>query len=335
MSDSPRRPTRVLQSSEENLKKAYPREVFADFDTGDLTLVKEDGTTTVNIPSEVSVTTTGTGNVITAITKDGHGIKVTKGASALTSHPTVTTKDDTTSNATADYEGSFEVVDSITRDSNGHITTINIKTITMPKDTNTDTLMVQTADTSNANIPILIRGDTSAASGTASQGKYATGVTLNPSTKTITATTFSGTATKASTLATARTIAISGAVTGTATSFNGSKNITIDTTKVDGTKIEGLIPLSSIPAGAKEVLIPVTNSAARLALTVDDAQNGDVIKENDTGLMYFVADETKLGTEAAFEPFKAGTAADVEWVDVSNKPFTSTYDSATNTVTFS
>ena len=43
-------------------------------------------------------------------------------------------------------------------------------------------------------------------------------------------------------LTTARTIAISGAVTGTATSFDGSKNITINTTAVDGTKVTGSVP---------------------------------------------------------------------------------------------
>lgn len=44
------------------------------------------------------------------------------------------------------------------------------------------------------------------------------------------------TATKAATLTTARTIAISGAVTGTATSFNGGANITIPTTALDVSK---------------------------------------------------------------------------------------------------
>lgn len=42
----------------------------------------------------------------------------------------------------------------------------------------------------------------------------------------------------AGTLTTARTIAIDGAVTGTATSFDGSKNISINTTKVDATKLD-------------------------------------------------------------------------------------------------
>lgn len=42
----------------------------------------------------------------------------------------------------------------------------------------------------------------------------------------------------AGTLTTARTIGISGAVTGTATEFDGSKNITINTTSIDGSKID-------------------------------------------------------------------------------------------------
>lgn len=51
-----------------------------------------------------------------------------------------------------------------------------------------------------------------------------------------------GKAGSASTLTTARTIAISGGVTGTATSFNGSANITIPVTSLDMSKASGTIP---------------------------------------------------------------------------------------------
>ena len=51
-----------------------------------------------------------------------------------------------------------------------------------------------------------------------------------------------GTATSAATLTTARTIAISGAVTGTATSFNGSTDITISTTALAAANLSGTIP---------------------------------------------------------------------------------------------
>ena len=55
-------------------------------------------------------------------------------------------------------------------------------------------------------------------------------------------------------------------------------------------------------------------------------QNGDTIKVNDEGKMYFVADDSKLGTEEAFIEFVVGTAAmaalaeAVPWSGVTGKP---------------
>ena len=60
-----------------------------------------------------------------------------------------------------------------------------------------------------------------------------------------------GTATK---LATARTIGISGAVTGTATSFDGSANITIATTAVDGTKVTGVVPKATADGSGNNIV---------------------------------------------------------------------------------
>lgn len=62
-------------------------------------------------------------------------------------------------------------------------------------------------------------------------------------------TSVSGNAGTATRLQTARTIALSGAVTGTATSFNGSANITIPTTAVDGTKVSVFGAASADAAG--------------------------------------------------------------------------------------
>lgn len=60
-----------------------------------------------------------------------------------------------------------------------------------------------------------------------------------------------------------------------------------------------------------------------LALTKNDVQNGDTVKLNDTGIMYYVKDETKLGTAAAFEVYAAGSAAEAAHA--------SKADNATNT----
>lgn len=94
-------------------------------------------------------------------------------------------------------------------------------------------------------------------------------------------------------------------------------------TGIDAAKIASIsgsvLPVEVMPKAALWTLKVVADAAARLALTISDVQNGDVVKQNDTGVLYFVKDETKLGTEAAFEMFKAGEAASVQWVNVLNK----------------
>ena len=125
-----------------------------------------------------------------------------------------------------------------------------------------------------------------------------------------------GTATK---LATARNIVLSGAISSSA-EFDGSDDIELAVTSVDGSKITGVIPLSSIPKGAQERFVPVADDAARLALTTEDVQNGDVVKVEDSGIMYYIADDAKLGTEGAFAVFTAGAASSVAWSGITGKP---------------
>ena len=60
------------------------------------------------------------------------------GSKVLTAHPTITKSDDTTSTASLSHSGTFTAIDSVTRDSNGHVTTINTKTYTLPSSGNTD-----------------------------------------------------------------------------------------------------------------------------------------------------------------------------------------------------
>ena len=145
---------------------------------------------------------------------------------------------------------------------------------------------------------------------------------------TVTATKFigdlEGNADTATKLKTARTIALSGAATGTATSFDGSKNITIPVTTLDATKLTGMIPIASIPQGALERLVPVANQAARFALTTDDVQLGDTVKEQDTGKMYYVVDTSNLDSEDGYEVYTAGAASSVPWSGITGKPSTFT-----------
>ena len=132
-------------------------------------------------------------------------------------------------------------------------------------------------------------------------------------------TSVSGNAGSATKLATARNIVLSGAISSSA-EFDGSDDIELAVTSIDGSKITGIIPLSSIPKGAQERFVAVANDAARLALTTDDVQNGDVVKVEDGGVMYYIVDDTKLGTEDAFAVFTAGAASSVAWSGITGKP---------------
>ena len=86
--------------------------------------------------SLITVTTTGTGNAITAasIANDGDNrtITFTKGSTFLTQHPTITKSADTTSTASPSHGETFTCIDSVTRETNGHVTKINTKTVTLP-----------------------------------------------------------------------------------------------------------------------------------------------------------------------------------------------------------
>lgn len=98
---------------------------------------------------------------------------------------------------------------------------------------------------------------------------------------------------------------------------------------VDAANINGVLPLSKIPAAALERCHVVATEEARLALTAEDVQNGDTVKVTGSGEMYAVVDDTKLGgenAEEAFMVFAAGTSAkadeadSVPWSGVTGKP---------------
>ena len=122
----------------------------------------------------------------------------------------------------------------------------------------------------------------------------------------------------------ARTIALSGAVTGSVSSDFGS-NITISTTlaNFDASKItSGTINIDRLPKAALERLVVVANDTARFALTTATAQSGDTVKVTSTGKMYLIKDESKLSREDGYEPYTTSQASSVPWSGVTGKPST-------------
>lgn len=84
----------------------------------------------------------------------------------------------------------------------------------------------------------------------------------------------------------------------------------------------GLVPVVNMPPAAIERLVVVADQAARYALTTATVQNGDTVKQTDTGLMYFVKDDTNLGNANGYEVYTAGTASSVAWSGVTGTPTT-------------
>lgn len=83
-----------------------------------------------------------------------------------------------------------------------------------------------------------------------------------------------------------------------------------------------LVPITQIPPAALERLIVVADQAARFALTTATAQNGDTVKQTDTGILYFVSDDTQLNGAGGYTVYTAGTASSVAWSGVTGTPTT-------------
>ena len=138
----------------------------------------------------------------------------------------------------------------------------------------------------------------------------------------------------ANVLAVPRNILLNGELTGSS-QFDGSKDITISASLkgLDASKItSGVIDIDRLPKGALERLVVVATDTDRFALTTDYVQVGDTVKVTDTGLMYFVKDDSKLNSEAGYEEYAAGMASSVEWSGVQNKPTTFTPSTHTHSI---
>ncbi len=103
--------------------------------------------------------------------------------------------------------------------------------------------------------------------------------------------------------------------------------------QVPASGIQGTIDLANLPAGALERMVIVADETARKALTKADIQKGDTVKQTDTGVMYYLKDDSLLkgeddgegGTyseaqDGAFAPYTAGSATSAPWTGITGKP---------------
>lgn len=132
----------------------------------------------------------------------------------------------------------------------------------------------------------------------------------------------------------ARTIALSGAVTGSVSSdFGGNVTISATLANFDASKIaSGTISIDRLPKAALERLVVVADDTARFALTTATVQSGDTVKVTSTGKMYLIKDESKLNSKDGYEPYTASQASSVPWSGVTGKPSTFTPPTSSATV---
>ena len=116
-------------------------------------------TKTVTLPGETALSlgaVSGSGNAVTGVTVSGHQITLVKGSTFLTAHPSVTTATDGTSTAAPAHGETFTAIDSVTRDTFGHVTKVNTKTVTLPSET--DLSLGTVSGTGNAVTSITVKG---------------------------------------------------------------------------------------------------------------------------------------------------------------------------------
>lgn len=179
--------------------------------------------TTINIPSTTATTTadglmasglcTTIDNISNVSIAAGTGISITSSAAFGTTSGTrtISLSTVTTTAATAtsspSYGGNFTAISGIETNSYGQVTKVTTKTITLPGDNNN--AVTQTSTATSAAYRVILSNAANDDTETAGV-KKASSLTYNPSTKiltvsggTVSATTFSGTATAASAIATA------------------------------------------------------------------------------------------------------------------------------------
>ena len=256
------------------------------YTTKSIKLPADNNTTyALSVDANKKVTLTGSNGAVTGVTfNNGKNIGITQSGDNLTvAHDTFTTTEGTKTTVTPAHGTSFDVLDSITT-SNGHVTGFVKKTVTLPGDNNTDTKVTQTAKSDNVNYPLLGAYAASPTSGTAAGTVYDTGMHMNPSTNTITATTFAGNLSgNAATATTASSCSGNAATATVAASCSGNA---ATATNVAWSGVTGK-PSTFTPSGHTHPISQVTWSAAENLSCTGDSSEWSIDMSEDAPNSYF------------------------------------------------
>ena len=109
------------------------------FNTGDGVLtatIPNQSNVTVDLDGRYALSSSIPGTIVESVTAGTYLTNAGTAAAVILNHDN-TTRSDTTSASSPAAGGTFQVVDSVTSNPTGHVTAINVKTVTLPADTNT------------------------------------------------------------------------------------------------------------------------------------------------------------------------------------------------------
>ena len=302
-----RQPVRLLDIT--RLTEAYPMELLADFTTGNFTLKNSTGDTVVhNKPGTITVNQ-GDSTILEATDLSTNvtlniPLQTTITGNAGSANILSTSRTLTIGNSGKEFNGSADVTWTLTEIG---ALGVNDNAVSASKLATPVSLTIGSSSKNFDGSAPVSWSLTEIGAATVDHNHDDTYLGINAN------------AASASKLNTPVTIGLSG-VTATATSFDGSTNISIPVTAVPASLLTGTIDIARLPAGALERMVIVADQSARYALTTDSVQTGDTVKQEDTGIMYYVKDDTNLANENGYEVYTAGAATSVPWSGVTDKP---------------
>jgi hypothetical protein len=292
-------------TSGDTLQIASGTGITSNFTADDvLTITNTDRGSSQNIFKNIAIsgqsTVVADSNDDTLTLVNGAYVTITANATAdeITVAHNNTTRTDATSTAAPSYGGTFTAIDSVTTNATGHVTAVNVKTVTIPASDNTNTTydllavantaanagIIRLRDSASANDDVLVTG-----SGIVTVSSNATHIVVNAP---------SPAGTNLSLTSNGSTVSVN-SDTGTDVTILAANATTAGVLTAEAQTIAGVKTFTSTIAGAVTNGALTTGTLAQFAATTSSQLAGIISDETGTGSLVFSASPTFTGTPLA------------------------------------